>query len=1299
MLNSTAVKEALRTFPEAALADAGRRFWRALGFGSNKTLEAGESPADFLAIFDPKGELDRRRAEVDGWRRWAFLFQITNDEIPSLAGGLLAGQGGGERQPGQVDSLVFLAIELGPAPTGEGWARGRLAAITREVNRRFPMPAVVLFLCGRELSLAVISRRENLRDPGRDVVGGRVSIVRGIECDDPHRGQLQILEDLAGTTGRARSFQELYAAWLGVLSTQTLNQSFYQRLANWFYWANGEVEFPRGQPRDSEGRYAEAMIRLLTRMIFVWFVKEKGLVPDELFQPTALRELLKRDPAGHLDESTYYKAILQNLFFATLNTEGADRGWRPPKTASGRRHHYLEPNRWRQKDCFAKPAEAERLFREIPFLNGGLFDCLDREVSEHDLEREPKLRKLASVEGHFQVLRVDGFSERDDIGLVVPNRIFLGEPQRVDLNAVFGTTGKPYEVEGLLSLLRSYKFTIEENTPLDEEVALDPELLGRVFENLLASYNEDTRTTARKKSGSFYTPRLVVDFMVGETLTEYFVGRLGLGDTRETRGRLRRLLAHDGPASHDFSPEEAETLVGAVEGLRALDPACGSGAFPMGLLERLLVALRRLDPENRLWKARNRARLEKALADAREISMLGVRDERVREETAALEKFDEDFSASHHLDYARKLYLIERCLYGVDIQPIAVQIAKLRLFIALVVAQRVDRSEPNCGVTPLPNLETKLVAADSLVTIARQGALRTDEVVGAERALRQVSSHYYSARTLKAKREIRRQIEELRDDLRRRLQSDGFVSRPDAALLAGWDPFDQNAAAGFFDPEWMFQIRDGFDLVIGNPPYVRQEKLGELKDKLKGYACYAGTADLYVYFYERGVELLREGGAFAFISSNKWMRSAYGKKLRDWLPKETRLRWVIDFGDQPVFEAIAYPVIVVAVRRRRPGPFAPASDDGEMRVFNWPAETEFSRETFPGLPERSSFPVPQGELGGAGWQLEIPVKRDLLQRLRAAGTPLGKFCDGHLYYGIKTGLNAAFVISGERRRELIEADPHSEELLKPFLRGRDVKRWHAQPQDLWLIFAHRGIEISRYPAVRKHLARFRKQLEPRPLGWEGGPWEGRKPGNYAWYELQDAVEYWPEFEKPKIVYPDISDGPCFAWDASGAYPANTVYMAQTRERWICALLNTSVLDWFYSQIASSIRGGYRRAFSPYISQLPIPHATAAQQEATAGILDLLASGREPDPRLEQLSNALAYELFFPEDLHFRGIRIFGALAEAGLEQWAAVPARRRAGAAADLARRCSDTADPLFRMLLDLQSIEVVRIVEGAVRG
>jgi adenine-specific DNA-methyltransferase len=880
-----------------------------------------------------------------------------------------------------------------------------------------------------------------------------------------------------------------------------------------------------------------------------------------------------------------------------------------------------------------------------------------------------------------------------------------------------------------------------------------------VFENLLASYNADTRTTARKKSGSFYTPREVVDYMVDEALVACFERRLAarpaepmpakprqqaldiampgefdLAGTPQAKSdtaaagadlgsRLRNLLSFK-ETGNPFSNAETDQLIAAIDNLKALDPACGSGAFPMGLLQKLIHVLHRLDPDNARWKAQNRKPLQIRLAAAKQTPDPSRRETEIEEAEAALVKLDRDFSDANKPDYARKLYLIDKCLFGVDIQPIAVQIAKLRFFISLVVSQKIDRDQDNANITALPNLETKLVAANSLIPIERRAQadlFRNTKIADKEAELRAMNARYFSARTARTKRLRREDIARLRDELAELLKSDHGLSEHDANQMAAWDPFDQNAAAPFFDPEWMFALeppktvstaytyRVGpFDLVIGNPPYVRQEAIKDQKPQLQKFygskdekgnlvGAYVGTADLFVYFIQRGIELLNPGGAFAYITSNKWYRAKYGTNLRGWMNRHTELKRVIDFGDAEVFDAIAYPTIIIATRRETPVP-APGERDS-LRVMNWPQD--LTKDYIPGfakLVDEIGFDMPQKALAMEGWQLEPLARRGLLERIRAAGKPLIDFTGSRVFRGITTGYNKAFEITASKREQLLQEHSRSEDLIKPYIRGADVERWRTANKDAWIIFTRRGIDIDAYPAIKRHLEQFRNKLEPKPTTWvddQDGTWEGRKAGTYQWYEIQDNVNYWEEFEVRKLLSTKISFRPSFCLDSKGHYPANTAYCIRTGEfaNYLAVLLNSSVSEYYSRKTFLGKQGGFYEVQPDGLEAFPVPRLDGL----AATLMNEIdhSSIANSDNRLEQLLNGFVYELFFMDDLHARGLTLFDEARRAGLSKLAGLESAELVRAAESFASTHLVPGARLRTMLSDLTTLDVVRIIEG----
>lgn len=1339
----SSIDNAVRAFADVPLQEAGLGLLDALGYRSAKSIALDGDPKTFAREIDHENRLAAKTACFEQWQEVQFLFQLTNDEIPMLGRGQTSFDLQEKYGRSIVDSFVFLAIAL----EGEDWKRGALAGITRAVNALFAMPVIILFKHGTRFSLAASERRPNRRDASRDVQTGRISIILGVSTQQPHRGHLSILAKLDWRSMKSRpsNFDELYDGWRAALSTKTLNEKFYKELSHWFFWAERQVAFPEGAVRveDGEVRNEIPLIRLLTRVIFCWFIKERGLIPEALFRIDDVRPLLKDDPGQALDRSNYYRAILQNLFFATLNTEmGEGRKWRSTGSGGGQDGHHMVHSLYRYQDLFADPEAALALFRKVPFLNGGLFECLDREVTEKELARDPDLAKRVP---DGKRLRVDGFSDHSKNPLSVPNRIFFGDEVKVDLNDIYETKGKAYSAKGLFTLFDDYVFTVEENTSVEEEVALDPELLGKVFENLLASYNPETDTTARKKSGSFYTPRYVVDYMVRETLAHQFSRALMAARPADTGGIKPRSealdlgpapgeLAMDRPASKTkadeagdefstrvralldptqqapaFSDKETDTLIAAIEDLKVLDPACGSGAFPMGMLQALMDVLRRLDPDNARWKRALRAPLERRVADARNYDVTR-REAELDEAEAALAAFDEEFADNDLADYVRKLHLIEKCLYGSDIQPIAILIAKLRFFISLAVEQKPHEGRDNLGIKPLPNLETKLVAANSLIPLERpkqDDLFANPRIAELERLIEDATERHFMARTMKTKRARRADIERYRDELSEILEHEHSLKHEDALKAAAWNPFDQNATAPFFDPLWMFQMHDGFDIVIGNPPYVRHEKFKKEKPELqriygqkdcKGdpLGSYAGTADYLVYFIERGVRLLKPGGAFSYITSNKWFRAKYGENLRFWMQQHTDLQTIIDFGDAPVFDAIAYPTIIVAQRR----------DGGvqaghRFRALNWQElGDDADEEKFWTYLDAAGFSMPQVALEKAGWQIEPTVKRELLARIREKCVRLTDFVEGKIFYGIKTGNNDAFVIDGAQRSALIKSDPASAKLIKPYLRGRDVKRWRLEAHDLWLIFTRKGTDIDAYPAIKQHLQQFRQALEPRPADWEPTDdqkaWPGRKPGPYAWYEIQDNVAYWEAFEGPKILIPAIEKTVAYAADDEGYFGNDKTSIIVSEDwRYIIACLNSTVSWWVTQALFASRAGGFYEFKPMYVSEFPIPKIAEDDRKELMGILVDILSCDHANAAIEQLLNGLVYELYFPNDLHDRKIHLFEAVRKTELARLADYAGEKLTKAAIEFANAIRSPSHEIYRMLFDLRALDVVRIIEG----
>lgn len=797
------------------------------------------------------------------------------------------------------------------------------------------------------------------------------------------------------------------------------------------------------------------------------------------------------------------------MFFATLNRAIEDEQGNKRRFATNVKKDIKTLYRYPEMFKISED-EVIKMFSEVPFLNGGLFECLD---------------KTKTIDGVEQAYNYDGFSRNDKKfadgryrnRAVVPNILFFDEER------------------GLISILSRYNFTIEENSPEEQQVALDPELLGKVFENLLGAYNPETRETARNQSGSFYTPREIVNYMVDESLISY------LGNTAFVRSLFSPEFRYDKTKADDY-----KTISDKLKAIKILDPACGSGAFPMGLLNRMIDILGHISPEENT--------------------------------------------------YDLKLSIIENCIYGSDIQSIAAQITKLRFFISLICNCEKDASKPNYGIPTLPNLETKFVAANSLIEKKRTqvgdycGNLFDDrEIENLKNELKNIRHEHFLAKTANRKKTLRQKDKELRERMTILLADDNVFAQADAKQLAEWNPYDQNAVADFFDPEWMFGVSDGFDIVIGNPPYIQLQNDGGKLAKLYAdcnYKTFARTGDIYCLFYERGHQLLKSNGHLCYITSNKWMRAGYGEKTRDFFAKNTNPMLLIDFAGVKIFESATVDTNILL--------FAKAANEHKT----WCAVT--NKQNKDSVKNLSVFVQQSGTecefCSSDSWVILSPIEQSIKRKIEAVGTPL-KDWDIQINYGIKTGYNDAFIIDTAKRDEIL-ANCQSEderertaELIRPILRGRDIKRYGYVDNGLYLINTHNGvrgriprINIENYPAVKAHLDQYWDKIAIRAD-------KGDTP-----YNLRNCA-YLEDFSKQQIVWIELSDDPKFAL-AEKIMSVNTVFfMTGEHILHLLGLLNSRLITWYFRHCIGTTSGvGTNRWLKYTIEQIPMAPVSSKLKE-------------------------------------------------------------------------------------------------------
>ena len=796
-------------------------------------------------------------------------------------------------------------------------------------------------------------------------------------------------------------------------------------------------------------------------------------------------------------------------------------------------------------------------------------------------------------------------------------------------------TFPPYLFEDLFDFFNSYNFTIYENSPEDHTVAVDPEMLGHIFENLL----EENSAT-----GAFYTPKEIVQYMTQESLIEYLLTHL----PGKERSDIEKLIKNQN--RNHFTRNELKTVFEKIDTVKICDPAIGSGAFPMGLLQEIFFL-------------------------------------------KAFINYEEGFGVDSPAII--KQNIIQNCIYGVDIEPGAVDIARLRFWLSLVV----DEPKPK----PLPNLDYKImqgdslrekfdgielknIASDSVIDIANgqtdiwgnltDGQLKaTYGKTDNAKKLQKLTSQYFSA-SVNEKPRLRNEINEIIHEFieynieLREGQLTRLISEIEAQntrnnriekQLSEWK--DQLEGLGesrrkLHDVQnteehpyflWRLFFKDvfdqgGFDIVIGNPPYIQLQSLGNYSTKLadEEYETYTRMGDIYSLFYEKGFDLLNDNGVLTYITSNKWMRAGYGKTTRKYFLDRISLLQLIDFGDARLFEnATTYTNILIGKRGR--------NDEG-IKVW------DLSRKFKKGVSLYSNLELNRDFISDFNLDSFLLVNRQSAQikdRIEKIGIPLKKW-DIAINYGIKTGFNDAFIIDEQIRSKLIREDPKTGEIIKPILRGRDIKKYKSDFANLWMIctFPSLNIDIDSYPSIKSYLSSFQPKLNQ--TGEEfvntiGLKEKSRKKTGNKWFETQDQISYFEEFEKPKIVWAEIVYDAAFYFDDEGMYQEATGFLMTGESlKYLLALLNSRPVTHFYKKFyaGGDLRGGTFRYKKAFLENLPIPKVSKeleAPFEVLAEYILFLNKLGEKEPINEYVPNkhiaevfeevidAMVLELYFEED--------------------------------------------------------------------
>ena len=573
--------------------------------------------------------------------------------------------------------------------------------------------------------------------------------------------------------------------------------------------------------------------------------------------------------------------------------------------------------------------------------------------------------------------------------------------------------------------------------------------------------------------------------------------------------------------------------------------------------------------------------------------------------------------------FHEKKYLIEHCLFGVDINPNSVKICRLRLWVELL-KNAYYRQGRNTQLETLPNIDINIKTGNSLISRFALDADLNDVFKKTEYSVEEYKRSVKAYKTEANKREKRKLSEYLEDiknefqvtfDKREREKIAKVRGKKDQLELQikynrnmGYEPTKKELidlkkltdslskkeaekseilSSDIYQNafEWRFEFPEildengvfiGFDVVIGNPPYIRQEEIKHLKPELKKrFEVYQSTADIYVYFLELGLSLIREKGIFNAIIANKWMRANYGKPIRQFL-KEKQIFEIVDFGDLPVFPGVsAYPCIIGANNEPPKDTFKAI----EMPTLDF--------ENLYNFVNKNAFQVAATSLSDESFNLINQTTSNLLNKIIEQGISLDEYIEGKINRGVLSGYDFAFVIDEELKNSLLNDDIKNNEIIKPYLRGKDIEKYGSLIAKKYIIFTKRGINIDDYPIIKSYLNQHKDRLSPKPKNWNNKEkWLGRKAGSYKWYEIQDNIAYSEEFSKIKIIYQKFQVKPVFTLDTEGFFCNSSMFFIPKNDKYLLALLNSKLGWYLIGNYCTKINNGYQLIYK-YLKQIPI----------------------------------------------------------------------------------------------------------------
>ncbi len=889
-----------------------------------------------------------------------------------------------------------------------------------------------------------------------------------------------------------------------------------------------------------------------------------------------------------------------------------------------------------------RSASVIRKFGNIPYLNSSLFEASALENSS---------------------LRIADLKDRLELSLYAGTVLKDNADKRL--------RGTKNTLQYLFEFLNAYDFASEDTENVVVETKKDvinASVLGLIFEKINGY-----------KDGSFFTPGFITEYMCRESLrravAEKFKGHeASIESFEDVKSYVHKFYKKDDLLSFNLT----------INSLKICDPAVGSGHFLVSALNELLVIKSELgilldaegQPLEYLVKIENDTLITTHRSTNEPFNYLLDKD---NTPPPALQKVQ-------HALFHEKQTLIEGCLFGVDINPKSVMICRLRLWIELLkhayyITDAKGKKGEALELQTLPNIDINIKTGNSLIS-------RFDIKADLGKALRSIKyninqyrgfvNDYKNATDKETKHGLLKIIEQIKGQFRteiakytdprvlriQKLSEELYLKYQGTQLFNSTLTEEQkkkrqklvdeheklvaeleetrNSKIYNHAFEWRFEFPEvlddngdfiGFDAVIGNPPYISLQKI---KDSTKlysnqGFQTFTKLGDLYCLFYERGIDLLKESGNLAFITSNSWLRTQYGEALRKFFVEKSNPQILINIEDTQIFEeATVESNIMITQRSTWNNQLKAASLNNEFS--NTQPITEYFDNSYNLI----------SDLNINGWIIGEEKERLLKQKIENGSKLLGKH-GVTIYRGVTTGANKAFYIDKRLKDVLIKEDGKSADLIKPAIRGRDIQKYQIQKDDLYLIFTRRGINIEQYKAIKNYLLQFKDSLLPKPDDWnedKNGEWKGRKEGPYKWFEIQDNTAYYEDFEKDKIVWGELSDEPKFAIDDGKLYPNNTLFiMTGSNLKYISSVLNSKLSKWYFNQISTSSGMGTNRWLKYKIEQLPIKEIGARERKPLEVLVEKIIDQKKKGPTvdttaLENEIDQLVYKLYHltPEEV-------------------------------------------------------------------